>query len=175
MAAIENESQTHSGSCGFAVGQCHQDRSAAGDHPAVSCCLLLSWFCQSQHLPGNRWSSSVAIHAGSAGRTSGPAAADSCVDLHQTSPRELTLRAISTLLDVPRVSDLYSVHDQVPAVAPDGQRPSRSVRVELINNPEYGLLSPGDVQADDRTLAGHRPPMISTRCSPRCGRPRRSS
>ncbi len=63
---------------------------------------------------------------------------------YETNPRELTLRPLSTIVDVQtRVSDLYSSpHDQT------GQQLRLTIETlkehqesHLINNPEYGLLS----------------------------------
>lgn len=63
---------------------------------------------------------------------------------YETSPREYTLRAISTRLDVhTRVSDLYSSpHDQVAQqLRLTIETVKERQESELINNPEYGLLS----------------------------------
>lgn len=63
---------------------------------------------------------------------------------YETSPREYTLRAISTRLDVhTRVSDLYSSpHDQVAQqLRLTIETVKERQETELINNPEYGLLS----------------------------------
>ena len=63
---------------------------------------------------------------------------------YETSPREYTLRAISTNLDVhTRVSDLYSSpHDQVAQqLRLTIETIKERQESELINNPEYGLLS----------------------------------
>ena len=60
------------------------------------------------------------------------------------NPREYTLRAISTRLDVhTRVSDLYSSpHDQVAQqLRLTIETVKERQETELINNPEYGLLS----------------------------------
>ncbi len=76
---------------------------------------------------------------------------------YETNPREITLRSISTIVDVhTRVSDLYSSpHDQV------GQQLRLTIETikerqefELINNAEFGLLA--QVTADQRlaTLTG---------------------
>lgn len=63
---------------------------------------------------------------------------------YETSPREYTLRSISTLLDVhTRVSDLYSSpHDQVAQqLRLTIETIKEQQESELINNPEYGLLA----------------------------------
>ena len=63
---------------------------------------------------------------------------------YETSPREYTLRAISTLLDVhTRVSDLYSSpHDQIAQqLRLTIETIKERQESELINNPEYGLLA----------------------------------
>ena len=76
---------------------------------------------------------------------------------YQTSPRELTLRAISTLLDVStRVSDLYSSpHDQTTQqLRLTVETIKERQESELINNPEYGLLSQATPEQTISTLAG---------------------
>jgi hypothetical protein len=63
---------------------------------------------------------------------------------YETSPREYTLRNISTLLDVStRVSDLYSSpHDQVTQqLRLTIETIKERQEFELINSPEYGLLA----------------------------------
>ncbi|WP_067976533.1 hypothetical protein [Mycolicibacter icosiumassiliensis] len=63
---------------------------------------------------------------------------------YETSPREYTLRSISTLLDVhTRVSDLYSSpHDQVAQqLRLTIETIKERQEFELVNNPEYGLLA----------------------------------
>lgn len=63
---------------------------------------------------------------------------------YETNPRELTLRPISTILDVQtRVSDLYSSpHDQVTQqLRLTVETIKEHQESELINNAEYGLLS----------------------------------
>lgn len=76
---------------------------------------------------------------------------------YQTNPREITLRPISTIVDVhTRVSDLYSSpHDQVTQqLRLTIETVKEQQEAELINNAEYGLLAqvaPGQVI---RTLTG---------------------
>jgi len=63
---------------------------------------------------------------------------------YETAPREYTLRSISTLLDVhTRVSDLYSSpHDQIAQqLRLTIETIKERQESELVNNPEYGLLS----------------------------------
>jgi Phage capsid-like protein len=63
---------------------------------------------------------------------------------YETSPREYTLRNISTLLDVStRVSDLYSSpHDQVTQqLRLTIETIKERQEFELVNSPEYGLLA----------------------------------
>ena len=63
---------------------------------------------------------------------------------YETSPREYTLRNISTLLDVStRVSDLYSSpHDQVTQqFRLTIETIKERQEFELVNSPEYGLLA----------------------------------
>ena len=84
----------------------------------------------------------VAIHTEEGAGTSEPLP-QTFVD-YQTSPREYTLRSISTLLDVhTRVSDLYSSpHDQVAQqLRLTIETIKERQESELINNPEYGLLA----------------------------------
>lgn len=84
----------------------------------------------------------VAIHTEEGAGTSEPLP-QTFVD-YQTSPREYTLRAISTLLDVhTRVSDLYSSpHDQIAQqLRLTIETIKERQESELINNPEYGLLA----------------------------------
>jgi Phage capsid-like protein len=76
---------------------------------------------------------------------------------YETSPREYTLRTISTLLDIhTRVSDLYSSpHDQI------AQQLRLTIEIikerqefELVNSPEYGLLAQVTPEQTIQTLAG---------------------
>ena len=63
---------------------------------------------------------------------------------YETSPRELTLRAISTIVEVPtRVSDLYSSpHDQIAQqLRLTIETIKERQESELVTHPEYGLLS----------------------------------
>lgn len=63
---------------------------------------------------------------------------------YETSPREYTLRTISTLLDIhTRVSDLYSSpHDQIAQqLRLTIETIKERQEFELINSPEYGLLA----------------------------------
>lgn len=76
---------------------------------------------------------------------------------YETNPREITLRSISTIVDIhTRVSDLYSSpHDQVAQqLRLTIETIKERQESELINNPEYGLLC--QVTADQKltTLAG---------------------
>jgi hypothetical protein len=83
---------------------------------------------------------SVALQVGEAGEEPLPT---SFVD-YQTNPREITLRSISTIVDIhTRVSDLYSSpHDQVAQqLRLTIETVKERQEQELINNPEYGLLS----------------------------------
>ena len=91
----------------------------------------------------------VLVHAEEAGEGD-PPLPQTYVD-YETSPREYTLRAISTLLDVhTRVSDLYSSpHDQIAQqLRLTIETIKERQEAELVNNPEYGLLAqvaPGQV------------------------------
>jgi len=85
----------------------------------------------------------VAIHAEGGGENVENPLPQTYVD-YETSPREYTLRTISTLLDVStRVSDLYSSpHDQIAQqLRLTIETIKERQEYELINNPEYGLLS----------------------------------
>ena len=76
---------------------------------------------------------------------------------YETSPREYTLRSISTLLDVAtRVSDLYSSpHDQVAQqLRLTIETIKERQEFELVNNPEYGLLAQVTPEQTIQTLAG---------------------
>ncbi|MGB3485706.1 MAG: family 2A encapsulin nanocompartment shell protein [Mycobacterium sp.] len=76
---------------------------------------------------------------------------------YQTSPREYTLRTISTLLDVhTRVSDLYSSpHDQITQqLRLTIETIKERQESELINNPEYGLLAQVTPEQTIQTLGG---------------------
>lgn len=76
---------------------------------------------------------------------------------YETAPREYTLRAISTLLDVStRVSDLYSSpHDQITQqLRLTIETIKERQEAELINNPEYGLLSQVTPEQTIATLGG---------------------
>ena len=76
---------------------------------------------------------------------------------YETSPREYTLRSISTLLDVhTRVSDLYSSpHDQVAQqLRLTIETIKERQESELINNPEYGLLSQVTPEQTIQSLRG---------------------
>ena len=98
----------------------------------------------------------VEIHAEVGGENVEDPLPQTYVD-YQTSPRELTLRAISTLLDVStRVSDLYSSpHDQTTQqLRLTVETIKERQESELINNPEYGLLSQVTPEQTLSTLAG---------------------
>jgi Phage capsid-like protein len=82
--------------------------------------------------------------------------AETFVD-YETSPREYTLRNISTLLDVStRVSDLYSSpHDQVTQqLRLTIETIKERQESELINSPEYGLLAQVTPEQTIQTLGG---------------------
>ena len=98
----------------------------------------------------------VEIHAEVGGENVEDPLPQTYVD-YQTSPRELTLRAITTLLDVhTRVSDLYSSpHDQTTQqLRLTVETIKERQESELINNPEYGLLSQVTPEQTISTLAG---------------------
>ncbi len=85
----------------------------------------------------------VAIHVAEAGESLDTQLPETFVD-YETSPREFTLRSVSTILDVhTRVSDLYSSpHDQIAQQLRLTIETIKELQEsELINNPEYGLLS----------------------------------
>jgi encapsulin shell SprI-like protein len=76
---------------------------------------------------------------------------------YQTNPREITLRSISTIVDVhTRVSDLYSSpHDQVAQqLRLTIETIKEHQESELINNPEYGLLAQVIAEQTISTLTG---------------------
>src|ERR1700747_14289 len=76
---------------------------------------------------------------------------------YETSPREYTLRSISTLLDIhTRVSDLYSSpHDQVAQqLRLTIETIKERQEFELFNSPEYGLLAQVTPEQTIQTLAG---------------------
>jgi hypothetical protein len=76
---------------------------------------------------------------------------------YETSPREYTLRTISTLLDIhTRVSDLYSSpHDQVAQqLRLTIETIKERQEFELVNSPEYGLLAQATPEQTIQTLGG---------------------
>lgn len=76
---------------------------------------------------------------------------------YQTNPREITLRSISTIVDIhTRVSDLYSSpHDQVTQqLRLTIETVKERQEHELVNNPEYGLLAQVTADQTISTLAG---------------------
>jgi hypothetical protein len=97
----------------------------------------------------------VSIHADE-GLGDGDPLPQTYVD-YETSPREYTLRAISTLLDVhTRVSDLYSSpHDQITQqLRLTIETIKERQEFELVNNPEYGLLAQVTPEQTIQTLGG---------------------
>ncbi len=97
----------------------------------------------------------VAIHSEEGAGTEEPLP-ETYVD-YETNPREYTLRSISTLLDVhTRVSDLYSSpHDQVAQqLRLTIETIKERQEFELVNNPEYGLLSQVTPEQTIQTLRG---------------------
>ncbi|MGV0749009.1 family 2A encapsulin nanocompartment shell protein [Mycolicibacter heraklionensis] len=97
----------------------------------------------------------VAIHAEQGAGSEEPLP-QTFVD-YETSPREYTLRSISTLLDVhTRVSDLYSSpHDQVAQqLRLTIETIKERQEYELVNNPEYGLLAQVTPEQTISTLTG---------------------
>jgi hypothetical protein len=76
---------------------------------------------------------------------------------YETHPRELTLRAVSTLLDIhTRVSDLYSSpHDQITQqLRLTIETIKEHQESQLINSAEYGLLSQVTAAQTISTLTG---------------------
>ena len=76
---------------------------------------------------------------------------------YETHPRELTLRAVSTILDIhTRVSDLYSSpHDQITQqLRLTVQTIKEHQESQLINSAEYGLLSQVSAAQTISTLSG---------------------
>jgi len=76
---------------------------------------------------------------------------------YQTHPREFTLRAVSTILDIhTRVSDLYSrPHDQTTQqLRLTIETIKEHQESQLINSPEYGLLSQVTAAQTISTLSG---------------------
>src|SRR5258705_209660 len=76
---------------------------------------------------------------------------------YETSPREYTLRTISTLLDIhTRVSDLYcSPHDQMAQqLRLTIETIKERQESELVNSPEYGLLAQATPEQTIQTLGG---------------------
>jgi encapsulin shell SprI-like protein len=97
----------------------------------------------------------VAIHADEGAGDSDPLP-QTYVD-YETSPREYTLRAISTLLDVhTRVSDLYSSpHDQITQqLRLTIESIKERQEYELVNNAEYGLLAQVTPEQTIQSLGG---------------------
>jgi len=76
---------------------------------------------------------------------------------YETHPRELTLRAVSTILDIhTRVSDLYSSpHDQITQqLRLTVETIKEHQESQLINSAEYGLLSQVSAAQTISTLSG---------------------
>jgi Phage capsid-like protein len=76
---------------------------------------------------------------------------------YETHPRELTLRAVSTILDIhTRVSDLYSSpHDQITQqLRLTVETIKENQESQLINSAEYGLLSQVTAEQTISTLTG---------------------
>ena len=76
---------------------------------------------------------------------------------YETHPRELTLRAVSTILDIhTRVSDLYSSpHDQITQqLRLTIETIKEHQESQLINSAEYGLLSQVSAAQTISTLSG---------------------
>ena len=95
----------------------------------------------------------VAVQVGDGGSETLPG---TFVD-YQTNPREITLRSLSTIVDVhTRVSDLYSSpHDQVAQqLRLTIETIKEQQESELINNAEYGLLSQVVPEQTINTLTG---------------------
>ncbi len=83
---------------------------------------------------------------------------ESFVD-YEASPREYTLNAVTTVLDVQtRVSDLYSSpHDQIrEQLRLTIEKVKERQESELVNNPEYGLLN--QVAASQKVATRTGPP-----------------
>ena len=86
---------------------------------------------------------------------------------YEQNPREYFLNAVTTVLDVhTRVSDLYSSpHDQIrEQLRLTIETIKERQESELINNPEYGLLSNIDPTQRISTLTGAPTRMIWTSC-----------
>ena len=98
----------------------------------------------------------VAIHAEEGGGGTEEPLPETYVD-YETSPREYTLRTISTLLDIhTRVSDLYSSpHDQIAQqLRLTIETIKERQESELVNSPEYGLLAQATPEQTIQTLGG---------------------
>ena len=94
---------------------------------------------------------------------------------YETSPREYTLRTISTLLDIhTRVSDLYSSpHDQVAQqLRLTIETIKERQEFELVNSPEYGLLAQATPEQTIQTLGAAPTPDDLDAPTPRSGRRR---
>ena len=84
---------------------------------------------------------------------------------YEENPREYLLCAVNTVLEVhTRVSDLYSVpHNQIAEqLRLTIETVKERQESELINNPEYGLLSTSSRQCASAPAPEPRPPTIST-------------
>ena len=94
------------------------------------------------------------------------------------NPREYTLSAITTIVDVhTRVSDLFShPHDQIrEQVRLTVEKVKERQEYELINNSDYGLLNNVDPAFKIQARQERLPPMIWMSCSRASGRSRLSS
>lgn len=99
---------------------------------------------------------SVQVHAEEPGADPETPLPQTFVD-YETSPREYTLRSISTIVDVhTRVSDLYSSpHDQVgQQLRLTTETLKERQEAELITNPEYGLLAQATSEQTIKPLTG---------------------
>jgi hypothetical protein len=102
---------------------------------------------------------------------------ESFVD-YEEKPREYTLSAISTIVDVhTRVSDLYShPYDQIrEQLRLTVEKVKERQEHELVNNPDYGLLHNVAPESRVKPRKGAQPRTISMSYSRRSGRSRPSS
>ena len=169
MTSAQNESQALGDLGCQAACQRDQDRSPAfDDHPALAAAPAQLGAGGSGHLPGQPGGQPGAGRGQGRRRRrhSKSPLPETYVD-YETSPREYTLRTISTLLDVhTRVSDLYSSpHDQVAQqLRLTIETIKERQESELVNSPEYGLLAQATPEQTIQTLGRCRPrPTTSTR------------
>ena len=133
--------------------------------PRAGWCTCWLGAGRGRHLPGEQGQSTpkVAIHVDGAPSTDESPLPETFVD-YEDNPREYMLNSVSTMLDVhTRVSDLYSSpHDQIKEqLRLTIETIKEHQEGELINSPDYGLLSQVAPGADASRPSPARPPRTT--------------